>query len=60
VIPKSVHVVRLKQNLAAAELELSDDDMAKIADLDRHRRYIAGDTWAPAGAPYTVAGLWDE
>ena len=60
VIPKSVDPGRLTQNLAAADLELSDDDMARIASLDRHRRYIAGDTWTPEGAPYTLAGLWDE
>lgn len=60
VIPKSVNESRLRQNLEAAELRLDEGDMQRIAELDRHRRYIAGDTWASEGSPYTVASLWDE
>lgn len=60
VIPKSVNADRIRQNLAATELTLDDDDMAKIAELDRHRRYVDGAFWAVEGSSYTVAGLWDE
>lgn len=60
VIPKSVRAERLRENLAAAELELGDEAMRAIAALDRHRRYISGETWTPAGSPYTLASLWDE
>lgn len=60
VIPKSVRPARLKENLAAAGLSLTDGDMREIAGLDRHRRYIGGEFWALPGAPYTVAALWDE
>ncbi len=60
VIPKSVRAERLRENLAAADLELGNDAMRAIAALDRHRRYIRGDTWTPEGAPYTLASLWDE
>ncbi|HEX5677441.1 MAG TPA: aldo/keto reductase, partial [Alcanivorax sp.] len=42
VIPKSVNPERLQQNLAAADLVLSNDDLNEIADLDRHRRYVDG------------------
>ncbi len=60
VIPKSVNPGRIKQNFDAASLTLSDDDMATIAALDRHRRYIGGTFWCPDGSPYTMANLWDE
>ncbi|ANJ68210.1 aldehyde oxidoreductase [Halothiobacillus diazotrophicus] len=60
VIPKSVHAARMKENLAAASLPLSADDMAAIAALDRHRRYVSGDFWSPEGSPYTQENLWDE
>ena len=60
VIPKSVNPERLKQNLAAAELSLSDADMDAISALDKHRRYVDGGFWAQPGSDYTMANLWDE
>ncbi len=58
VIPKSVNPERIAQNLAAAELSLSEADLQAIAALDRGRRYVSGEFWAIEGGPYTVAGLW--
>lgn len=60
VIPKSVNPQRIEQNLAAAEVSLSEDDFQKIAQLDRNRRYVDGEFWASKGSPYTVANLWNE
>ncbi|WP_133492299.1 aldo/keto reductase [Alcanivorax sp. 24] len=60
VIPKSVNPERLRQNLAAADLELDDRDMDRIAALDKHRRYVSGANWAQPGSPYTLENLWDE
>jgi len=60
VIPKSVTPSRIQQNLEAAELKLSDEEYAQIDKLDRHRRYVTGEFWAPEGSPYTVANIWDE
>ena len=60
VIPKSVNPARMEENLAAASLELTPDDMKNIAALDRHFRYVSGTFWALEGGPYTVANLWDE
>ena len=60
VIPKSVSPKRLAENLAAAELELTTDDMERIAGLDRHRRYIDGTFWTLEGGPYTVEEFWGE
>lgn len=59
-IPKSTNSERLQQNLAAADLVLTADQMEQISALDRHYRYVSGDFWALPGSPYTVAGLWDE
>ena len=58
VIPKSTNRGRLAENLAAAEIELSDEDLARIARLDRARRYVDGSFWAVPGGPHTVESLW--
>ncbi|MFN3196957.1 MAG: aldo/keto reductase [Bradymonadia bacterium] len=60
VIPKSVNPGRIRQNIAATEIKLSDDDMTRIAGLERHRRYIDGTFWAKEDGPYTLESLWDE
>jgi alcohol dehydrogenase (NADP+) len=59
-IPKSVDPGRLRQNFEAADVELDEQEMASIAALDRHFRYVTGAFWEMKGAPYTVAALWDE
>ena len=60
VIPKSVNSERLRQNLNAGEVSLTQEDMQEIAGLDRNRRYISGYFWVVEGGPYTIANLWDE
>ncbi len=60
VIPKSVNPPRLQENLAAADVSLSAEDLQQIANLDRHRRYVTGAFFALEGGPYTVATIWDE
>ncbi len=60
VIPKSTNEGRIRENLAAAELELTTDDMTALAALDRGFRYIDGGFWCPEGSPHTTASLWDE
>ena len=60
VIPKSVNPGRIRQNLDAASLVLTGEDMDAIDGLDRHFRYVTGAFWAFEGGPYTVNGLWDE
>jgi alcohol dehydrogenase (NADP+) len=60
IIPKSVNPVRLKENLEAADIELSMDEMQKMNSLDLHYRYIKGDFWCLEGSDYTLENLWDE
>lgn len=60
VIPKSVNPGRMKQNLDAASINLSDADMQKIAALEMSARLIVGGFWALPGSGYTLETLWDE
>lgn len=60
VIPKSVNPERLKQNLAAADIQLDDEDRKLMESLDKHYRYITGGFWAMPDSPYTIENLWDE
>ncbi len=60
VIPKSVNLQRLKENLEAADIILSSNEMQKISLLDQHYRYIKGDFWCLEGSDYTLENLWDE
>ncbi len=59
-IPKSVSSARLRENLAAADLDLSADDLARIAALDQHLRFVDGSFWVLDGGPWTLQTLWDE
>lgn len=58
-IPKSVNPVRLRENLAAAEIELSQHDLDQIAALDQNVRLVDGSFWVMEGGPWTLASLWD-
>jgi alcohol dehydrogenase (NADP+) len=60
VIPKSVNPERIQQNFASTEVSLTPEDMEKISTLDRHLRYVSGESGAVDGGPYTLAILWDE
>ena len=60
VIPKSANPERILENLAAGQLRLNPDQMARLDQLDRDYRYVDGTFWEMPGSPYTVAGLWDE
>lgn len=60
VIPKSTNPGRIRENLAACDLELTADDMAALDALDRGHRYIDGSFWCPDGSPYTLESLWLE
>jgi len=58
VIPKSVKPARLKENLAAAKLSLSQQEMAALSGLDAGFRYVHGGFWTFDGSPYTQEELW--
>jgi alcohol dehydrogenase (NADP+) len=59
VIPKSVRPERLAENLAAAQVVLTADDLQKIKGLERHRRYFTGQFWTFPEHHYTAETLWD-
>jgi len=60
VIPKSTTPAHIRDNLAAANVELTDEDMEAIAELDTGVRYVPGHLWTIEGSPYTQEGLWEE
>lgn len=60
VIPKSVNPDRLRQNLAAADLTLDQQDMEDIATLDQSYRFVDGSFFEGPGSPYTLRNIWDD
>jgi len=60
VIPKTVQPTRLKENLAALNIQLDQAEIAAIDQLDQHRRYFRGSFWNYPEKGYTLANLWDE
>jgi alcohol dehydrogenase (NADP+) len=58
-VPKSVTPARLRENLAAAEVELTPAELERIAGLDRGYRLIAGTFWAVEGTRWTLQTIWD-
>jgi len=59
-IPKSVSPVRLRENLAAAAIELRPADLERIAALDQGVRLVDGSFWLMEGSPWTLHPLGDE
>ncbi len=58
VIPKSINPQRLQKNLAAADITLTDEELLRIAGIDRYERYVGAGFWAIPGSPYTEADIW--
>ncbi|PLY03370.1 MAG: aldehyde oxidoreductase [Desulfuromonas sp.] len=60
VIPKSTSPDHLAENLRAADLCLTTEDMAALATLETGFRYVDGSFFTFAGSPYTQDWLWDD
>lgn len=60
VIPKSVTTERIQQNLDASNIVLDNEDLADIAKLDMHHRYVLGSVFALPNSGYTLNNIWDE
>lgn len=60
VIPKSTNPGRIKENLAAGEIELTADELDRIATMNVRHRFISGSIWVVDGSPYTLEDLWDK
>lgn len=58
--PKSVNPARLRENLAAADLQLTDADLKRIRALDQGYRLLVGSFWEIPGGPWTVQSIWDD
>jgi alcohol dehydrogenase (NADP+) len=59
-IPKSSNPDRMRENFAAVDIELDNDDMLAIGKINKDYRFIDGSFWALPGSPYTVEMLWDR
>lgn len=60
VIPKSVNPARLKQNLASAEIGLTESEMNQIHNLDEGYRFLDGKFWEREGGYYTADMIWNH
>ncbi len=60
IVAKAANPRHLRENLLAADLRLTDEDMHRIQSLDRHYRYLDGRFWVLPNGPYTLSNLWDE
>lgn len=60
VIPKSVNPARLKQNLASADIQLSESEMTEINELDKGYRFLDGKFWEREGGFYTAEDIWNN
>eukprot|EP00903_Cladosiphon_okamuranus_P003722 g3720.t1 len=58
-IPKSTNEKRQKDNLNAAFITLSSEEMAAIDALNQNHRYVDGKFWTENGSPYSLAWLWE-
>ncbi len=57
-IPKSSNESRLKENLAAAEIEFSPEEMTRIAETNKNHRFVHGKFWETEGGPYFADEIW--
>ena len=57
-IPKSSNESRLKENLAAAEIEFSPEEMSRIAEANQNYRFVHGKFWEMEGGPYLAEEIW--
>jgi alcohol dehydrogenase (NADP+) len=60
VIPKSTNAGRIKQNIEADAIQLTQDEVEAISEEDRNYRFIDGSFWTMEGSPYTLSDLWGE
>lgn len=58
VIPKSTNAGRIQANLDSLKFKLTDDQMARIATMDKNHRYVDGEFFAGEHSPYTAKGIW--
>ncbi|HSI74238.1 MAG TPA: aldo/keto reductase [Lunatimonas sp.] len=60
VIPKSVNLQRIKENLESIHVALDEEDMEQIGFLEGPYRYTSGPAWIKFDSPYKLSDLWEE
>ena len=59
VIPKSTNEKRIEENLKAANLELTAQEIEHIDGIQSGFRFIDGSIWVGEGSPYALEDLWE-
>lgn len=59
VIPKSVNQVRIRENIKAFDLELSESDMESLANIGTKYRFVDGSFFTGKISPYRLSDLWE-
>lgn len=59
VIPKSVNKNRLLQNFQSSEIELTNEEMKKIKNINKNRRFVDGEFWIVENGPHTIENIWE-
>ncbi len=60
VIPKSVNPKRIKENLESINLTLSQEEMARLNQLEGPFRFTTGELWTAFNSPYSFSDFWEE
>lgn len=60
VIPKSINLERIQQNLQAAEISLVEEDMLALKKIGKSYRFIDGSFFTGPRSPYTLDDLWEK
>lgn len=58
VIPKTSNAERMKENIAATSIQLSNASIQEIDSLNKNHRFINGSFWIVEGNGYTLEELW--
>lgn len=59
VIPKSVNKERIAENLAASEINLTDEDMHRLMNIGTSYRFVDGRFFTGPFSPYKMEDLWE-
>jgi len=59
-IPKSTNAAHIKANLKASAIELTAEEVDKIAQADEQYRFVDGRFWTMDDSPYSMEFLWGK
>lgn len=60
VIPKSVNETRIQQNLEAAAVKFSEEQLKRLLQIGKAYRFLDGGPFVGDQSPYSLKDLWEE